>query len=373
MSRLRIVVTGGDGFVGRNLRVRLHELGHDSVASLGRDVAIEERRSAIASADIVYHLAGVNRPKDVTEFDTGNRGVTVELCDELRRTGRPVPLVFTSSVQAELDNPYGVSKRAAELEVERYGADTGARVHVLRLTNVFGKWCRPDYNSAVATFCHNIARGLPITVRDPSAPLRLVYVDDVVDTLIDLLPPGGITDHAAEVRPVYSTTVGEVAASIRAFAESRNTRVTPRVGTGFTRALYATYLSYLPADAFSYSLIKHADARGVFAEMLKTPDCGQFSFFTAHPGITRGGHYHHTKNEKFLVVKGQARFRFRQIVTGDVHEIVVSDAAAQVVETVPGWAHDITNIGDEELVVMLWANEIFDPEKPDTVTAAVAG
>ena len=370
---MRIVVTGGDGFLGRNLRVRLQELGWDSVVSLGRDATADERRSALRSADFVYHLAGVNRPNDVSEFDTGNRGLTDTVCDELRAASRPIPLVYTSSVQAELDNPYGKSKRAAELVVERYAVDTGARVHLLRLTNVFGKWCRPNYNSAVATFCHNIARGLPIIVNDASAPLRLVYVDDVVDVLIALLPSGDTRDHEVEVRPIYSTTVGEVAESLRTFAESRESRLTPRVGTGFTRALYATYLSYLAPDAFAYALKRHSDPRGVFAEMLKTPDCGQFSFFTAHPGVTRGGHYHHTKSEKFLVVKGRARFRFRQVVTGETHEMVVSGDQAHVVETVPGWAHDITNVGDEELVVMLWANEIFDPAKPDTVAAPVRG
>ena len=370
---MRIVVTGGNGFVGRNLRVRLHELGYHAVVSIGRDASAEERRVALESADFVYHLAGVNRPKDVSEFDAGNRGLTELLCDELRRTDRQIPLAYTSSAQAALDNPYGLSKRAAELVVERYAADTGARVHVLRLTNVFGKWCRPNYNSAVATFCYNIARGLPISVNNASAPLRLVYVDDVVDTLIRLLLPEGPTDREADVQPIYVTTVGEVAESLRGFAQSRDTRLTPRVGTGFTRALYATYLSYLAPEAFSYALTRHADPRGVFAEMLKTPDCGQFSFFTAHAGVTRGGHYHHTKSEKFLVVKGRARFGFRQVVTGELHEILVSGDEARVVERVPGWVHDITNVGDDELVVMLWANEIFDPAKPDTVAAPVSG
>ena len=367
---MRIVVTGGEGFIGRNLRVRLQELGHDQVVSIEQGATDAELRSALATADFVFHLAGVNRPKDVGEFDTGNRGFTATLCEALTATGRRTPLAYTSSTQAMLDNPYGASKRAGELEVEHYAAATGAPVYVVRLPNVFGKWCRPNYNSAVATFCHNIARGLPITVNDPAAPLRLVYIDDVVVAMVGLLreaPAAG----CVEVTPVYDSTVGEVAIMLREFAASRDTRLMPRVGTGFTRALYATYVSYLPPAAFAYSLTRHADPRGVFAEMLKTPDCGQFSFFTAHPGVTRGGHYHHTKNEKFLVVQGRGRFGFRHIVTGETHEIIVSSEESRVVDTVPGWAHDVTNIGDGEMVVMLWANELFDPGAPDTIAAQV--
>jgi UDP-2-acetamido-2,6-beta-L-arabino-hexul-4-ose reductase len=370
---MRIVVTGGDGFIGRNLRVHLKELGYHDVVSIQRETIPDELQAALATADFVFHLAGVNRPLNVSEFDQGNRGFTASLCNALRATGRKVPMAYTSSAQALFKNPYGASKRAGEVEVERYAADTGADVYLFRLTNVFGKWCRPNYNSAVATFCHNIARGIPITVSDPSSPLRLVYVDNVVEVMIRLVRQRDIPTGVVEVEPVYDTTVGEVATMIREFAASRDTRLTPRVGTGFTRALYATYVSYLAPDAFSYSLTRHADPRGVFAEMLKTPDCGQFSFFTAHPGITRGGHYHHTKSEKFLVVEGRARFGFRHIVTGEEHEIVVSGDESLVVETVPGWAHDVTNVGDGTMVVMLWTNEIFDPRNPDTIPAPVLG
>ena len=370
---MQIVVTGGDGFIGRNLRVHLQEFGYQDMTSIGRETSAEELRSVLSTANFVFHLAGVNRPQKTSEFDRDNRGFTATVCDALRATGRKVPVAYTSSTQALLDNPYGASKRAGELEVERYAVDTGAAVYVFRLANVFGKWCRPNYNSAVSTFCHNIARGIPITVNDASAPLRLVYVDDVVDVMIRLVRQSDKPTGAVEVEPVYDTTVGEVATLLREFAASRDTRVTPRVGSGFTRVLYATYVSYLPPDAFAYSLTRHTDSRGVFAEVLKTCDSGQFSFFTAPPGITRGGHYHHTKSEKFLVVKGRARFGFRHIVTGEVHEIIVSGDESRVVETVPGWAHDVTNIGDDEMVVMLWANEIFDPQKPDTNPAPVFG
>lgn len=366
---MHIIVTGGAGFVGRNLRLRLHESGYASVTRLERDTPASEVAAALASADFVFHLAGVNRPPDVAEFDSGNRLATAELCAALRAGGRRAPVAFSSSIQAERDTPYGTSKRAAEAEIERYAAETGAPAFVYRLPNVFGKWCRPDYNSAVATFCHNIARGQPIQVHDAAAPLRLVYIDDVVESMIGLLetpPPRG---GRVEVAPVYETSVGEVERLLREYADGRVTLRTSRVGVGFERALYATYVSYLSPTDFSYALRRHADARGVFAEVLRTPDCGQFSFFTAHPGITRGGHYHHTKTEKFLVLQGRARFGFRHVETGETLELAVSGDESRVVETVPGWAHDVTNVGEEELIVMLWANEPFDPQRPDTIAA----
>jgi UDP-2-acetamido-2,6-beta-L-arabino-hexul-4-ose reductase len=369
---MRIVVTGGRGFIGRNLRLHLQELGYHDVSSVGREANPAALHAALAGADFVFHLAGVNRPPDVSEFDSGNRGFTATVCAALRATGRSIPIVYASSTQASLENPYGISKRAAELEVERYGVATGASVYVLRLPNVFGKWCRPNYNSVVATFCHNIARGLPITISDPAAPLHLVHIDDVVAAMIRAVDDRGAPGAGPiAVAPVYHITLGELAASLHAFAASRETCITPPVGTGFVRALYGTYVSYITPECFTYPLVRHADPRGVFAEVLKTPDCGQFSFFTAHPGVTRGGHYHHTKTEKFLVVKGRARFGFRHVIFGDVLEIIVSDEESRVVETVPGWAHDITNIGDDEMVVMLWANEIFDPQRPDTIAARV--
>ena len=369
---MRIVVTGGDGFIGRNLRVRLQELGHQNVASYDKGATDAELHAGLAEADFVFHLAGVNRPKDAADFAEGNATLTAAVCATLRATGRRIPLVYTSSTQAELDNAYGRSKRAGEQEVERYGAESSSPAVVLRLTNVFGKWSRPNYNSAVATFCHNIARGLPITVNDPNAPLRLVYIDDVVAAMTRLLNMPDMPTGVVDVGPVYATTVGDVAALLAEFAASRETLMMPRVGTGLTRALHATYVSFLPPDKFAYPLRRHADPRGVFVEMLRTPDCGQFSFFTAAPGITRGEHYHHSKTEKFLVMKGTARFGFRHIVTGERYDLTVGGDESRVVETVPGWAHNVTNVGDDELVVMLWANEIFDPARPDTIASTVS-
>ena len=368
---MRIVVTGADGFIGRNLRVRLAEQGYADVLGVTRSTSAAALRDTLANADFVFHLAGVNRPSDVAEFATGNAGFTEVLCGELAAAGRTAPVVFASSIQAELDNPYGRSKREAEEALLRHGRATGAPVHVFRLPNVFGKWCRPNYNSAVATFCHNIARGLSIAVNDPAASLRLIHVDDALEAMIGLLEMPGAKSGFAEARPVYATTVGEVAQLLHQFAASRESLLTPPVGTGLVRALYSTYVSYLPPDSFDYALPRHGDARGVFVEMLKTPDCGQFSYFTAHPGVTRGEHYHHAKTEKFLVIRGTARFGFRHIVTNEEFELVTRGEAPRVVETVPGWTHNITNIGDDELIVMLWANEIFDRQKPDTIAMKV--
>ena len=368
-----VLITGAGGFLGRNLQLHLAERKDIVVRCFTRANSVAELPVLLEDVDFVFHLAGVNRPRYPKEFATGNTGLTEALCAAAERRaqagGGAVPVVYTSSRQAALDNPYGASKLAAEAALSAYASRAGAAVHVFRLTNVFGKWCRPNYNSAVATFCHNTARGLPIQINNPDASLTLVFVDDVVRSFIALLDGADAALDAegfASVTPQYSTTVGEVARLIQSFRDSRRTLATERVGSGFARALYSTYLSYLPPEFFVYAVPQYSDARGVFVEMLKTPDCGQFSFFTAHPGVTRGGHYHHTKTEKFLVVRGKGRFKFRHMQTGEVHEIVTSGIKPEIVETVPGWTHDITNIGTEEMVVILWANEVFDHDRPDT-------
>ena len=367
----RVAVTGAAGFVGQNLRLRLEERGIGDVLPVTRATTDDERRQALTSADIVVHLAGVNRPEDPREFAIGNADLTTSFCEILRASGRAIPVIFASSIQAELDNPYGRSKIAAEKALLQYGSASGAGIAILRLPNVFGKWCRPNYNSAVATFCHNIARGLPIAVSHADAPLTLVHIDSVIDAILALISEGVPAHGLVGVSPVYETTVGTLADTLRAFAASRESLEMARVGTGYLRALYSTYVSYLPPEAFAYSIRRHEDHRGVFAEMLRTADSGQFSFFSAHPGITRGGHYHHTKTEKFLVVRGSARFGFRHIITGEEREINVDAAETRIVETVPGWAHNITNVGADEMYVLLWANEAFDASAPDTIAARV--
>ena len=371
----RILVTGANGFIGKNLVVRLNERTNITVSTFvrGDDTALLPQ--LVSQADAIVHLAGENRPADQAAFQLVNSGLTSVLCNAIKQvlqsTGRHIPLVLASSTQARRDNPYGRSKLAAEAAVNSLANDTSNPCVIFRLPSVFGKWCKPNYNSVVATFCHNIAREVPIQINDSAASLRLVYVDDVVAALLTALEAPATGCVYAEVKPEYTTTLGELANQIRAFGDCRSTLMTEPVGTGFVRALYATYVSYLPNEKFSYQVIQHVDPRGVFVEMLKTPECGQFSYFTAHPGVTRGGHYHHTKTEKFLVIKGDALFRFRHLLTNELVELRTTGDSPKVVDTIPGWAHDITNVGDVEMVVMLWANENFDREKPDTVASKV--
>ncbi|OWY27289.1 UDP-2-acetamido-2,6-beta-L-arabino-hexul-4-ose reductase [Herbaspirillum robiniae] len=375
---MKVLITGANGFIGRNLQLYLRERKDVEVICCTRDQQQAPLEALLEGVDFVFHLAGINRPQDPAEFTAGNVDFTRALCQAVATatgaTGRRIPVLFASSSQAALENAYGKSKRAAEEAIIAAGHDPLVPVHVFRLPNVFGKWCRPNYNSVVATFCHNIARQLPIQVNDAQAPLTLVYIDDVIRRFVELMDGAAQQSDAAgfeTVQPQYVTTVGELARQIEAFRDSRSSLVSERVGTGLLRALYATYVSYLPVEDFSYSVPQYADRRGVFVEMLKTPDCGQFSFFTAYPGVTRGGHYHHSKTEKFLVIKGQAVFRFRHMQTGATHELQTCGETPRIVETVPGWTHDITNSGSEELVVMLWANEIFDRARPDTYDCPV--
>jgi len=375
LSNCRVLVTGANGFIGKNLVVRLNELSNVSVTTFVRGDDAARLPQLVAQADAVVHLAGENRPADDAAFAQVNTGLTSALCGAIQQefgtTGRHVSLVLASSTQAERDNPYGRSKLAAEDAVQALAKETGNPCVIFRLPGVFGKWCKPNYNSVVATFCHNIARDIPIQINDPTTSLRLVYVDDVVTALLEALEAPALACVQAKVEPEYTTTLGELANQIRAFEDCRSTLLTERVGTGLVRALYATYVSYLPNEKFSYQVTEHADPRGVFVEMLKTPDSGQFSYFIAHPGITRGGHYHHTKTEKFLVIKGEALFRFRHLLTNELVELRTSGGTPQVVDTIPGWTHDITNVGSDEMVVMLWANENFDRKKPDTVASKV--
>lgn len=370
---MRVLITGANGFVGRNLQLRLRERREVQVVCFTHGQSVEQLTELLRGVDFVFHLAGVNRPQDPKEFAIGNTDFTRLLCQVVagtaRSEGKPIPVLYTSSTQAVQDNSYGRSKREAEEVLAAAGRDSLVPVHVFRLPNVFGKWCQPNYNSAVATFCHNIARDLPIQIHDPQAVLTLVYIDDVIERFIQLMDGAesmADTDGFESVQPQYVTTVGELARLIQTFRDSRASLLTDRVGIGLVRALYATYVSYLPVEAFTYDVPQYADHRGVFVEMLRTPDCGQFSFFTAHPGVTRGGHYHHSKTEKFLVIKGRALFRFRHMQTGQMHELCTTGNKPQIVETVPGWTHDITNIGSEDMVVMLWANENFDRARPDT-------
>lgn len=368
---MKVLVTGANGFVALNLIAHLKERKDVEILQFTRDDSPEILPELVGKVDFVFHLAGVNRPQNPEEFKSGNTDLTLALCRAIAASGRSVPILYTSSIQAEVDNPYGISKRAAEEALIALQLEHGIPVHLFRLPNVFGKWARPNYNSAVATFCHNIARDLPIQINDRQAQLTLVYIDDVVAQFIAIMEGKQAGKSLTIVEPEYHTSVGEVADQLYAFKESRGSIITEPVGTGLVRALYSTYLSYLPVERFTYEVPKYGDPRGVFVEMLKTKDSGQFSYFTAHPGITRGGHYHHSKTEKFLVIRGDACFRFRHIVSGEFYEVFTSGDKPEIVETVPGWTHDVTNVGEGEMIVMLWANEIFDREQPDTYALPV--
>jgi UDP-2-acetamido-2,6-beta-L-arabino-hexul-4-ose reductase len=365
----RVAITGADGFVGRNLTVRLGELGN-VVLPLTRASRADDWHRAIAGADAVVHLAGANRPADPADFMAINAGTAELLAASVIAAKRAIPVIYASSAKALDDTDYGRSKRAGEDRLLTLTEQTGSPVYVFRLPNVFGKWARPNYNSAIATFCHNIAREMPIRIDDPAAPLSLVYVDDAVQAFLDVLD-GKMSTGFVAASPIYSTTLGAVVDILRGFRSDRDDNLIDQVGTGLTRALYATYVAALPPSAFSYPIVSHQDPRGAFSEMLKTRTSGQFSYFTAHPGVTRGGHYHHTKTEKFLIVHGDALFRFRHIVSGETHEIRTSGSEPVIVETVPGWTHDVTNVGENMMISVLWANEIFDRDRPDTVAAKV--
>ena len=367
---MKVLITGANGFVGKNLTLHLQEQGVE-IVKFTHDMPTSNLTNLLEGVGFVFHLAGVNRPKEVSQFSLDNKVFTENLCEAVRKCHRAIPVLYSSSIQTEIDNHYGVSKLAAEDALKVLERDTGSPVYLYRLPNVFGKWSRPNYNSVVATFCHNIANDFPIQINDSASLIRLVYIDDVVENFLRLLQELPVGVVWPEVSPVYTITVGELANQIKSFKASRASMVLETVGAGLTRALYSTYLSFLGPDQFSYTVPAHTDPRGRFVEMLKTKDSGQFSFFTAHPGVVRGGHYHHTKNEKFLVIQGKARFGFHNVVTGEIYELFTDGENPEVVETVPGWSHDIKNIGDNEMIVMLWANEIFDRQHPDTITHKV--
>ena len=384
---MNILVTGAKGFIGRNLIETLHNIrdGKDKSFGLDTDITVFEydvdTDPALLdlyckNADFVFNLAGVNRPQDPKEFMEGNFGFATVLLDTLKKYNNTCPIMISSSIQAELNNPYGESKKAGEDLVFAYGKETGAKVYVYRFTNVFGKWCRPNYNSAIATFCHNIARDLPIQVNDPSVNMRLVYIDDVVAELIAALKGSANIDEQGYcfVPVEHKTTLGEIVDMIYFFRKSRETKLVPDMTEGsLSKKLYATYLSYLPEDAFSYPLKMNIDDRGSFTEILRTEDRGQFSVNISKPGITKGEHWHNTKNEKFVVVSGKALIQFRKAgldpETGKPYPVLnyhVSGDKIEVVDIPIGYTHNIINEGDTDLVTFMWCSECFDPEKPDT-------
>lgn len=364
---MKILVTGAKGFIGKNLVSELRNRNYTNIFEYSKETDPSLLDEYCKEADFVFHLAGVNRPKDQSEFMDGNFGFTATLLATLKEYKNTCPVMISSSIQAELNNPYGKSKKAGEELLFEYSKETGAKVFVYRYPNVFGKWCRPNYNSAVATFCHNIAHELSITVNDPSVVMNLVYIDDVVEELINALNGNeNSRGHFCEVPVIYTITLGEIIDMIYSFKKSREECSIPDMSDAFTKKLYSTYLSYLPEDQFSYALKMNVDQRGSFTEFIKTPDRGQVSVNISKPGITKGNHWHHTKNEKFLVVSGKGVIRFRKIGLDEVIEYYVSGDKMEVVDIPTGYTHNIENLGDTDMVTIMWANEHFNPEKPDT-------
>ena len=383
---MNILVTGAKGFVGKNLLSQLRNIrdGKAKNYTVGPDLTLyeydldstpEELDAYCRDADFVFNLAGVNRPQDSAEFMKGNFGFASTLLDTLKKHANTCPVMISSSIQADLDNPYGESKRAGERLLFDYSKETGANVFVYRFPNLFGKWCRPNYNSVVATFCNNIANDLPITVNDPAVELHLVYIDDLVDELIGALT--GDEHRMGDfcyVPTTHKVTLGEIVELLHSFRKMPETLDVPDMTKdGFTKKLYATYLSYLPADRFAYDLKMNADARGSFTEIIRSADRGQFSVNISKPGITKGQHWHHTKNEKFVVVHGHGLIQLRKVGTDEnnqpypVVNYEVSGDKIRVVEMIPGYTHNIVNLSDtEELVTFMWCSECFDPANPDT-------
>lgn len=366
---MKVLVTGAKGFVGKNLIANLSLDENYEIFEYDIDTDPGLLDKYTKECEFVFHLAGVNRPKDEEEFMKGNFGFTSTLLDKLKENGNKAPVLITSSIQAALDNPYGISKKAGEDLIFSYGKENGVEVFIYRMPNVFGKWCRPNYNSAVATFCHNIARGLPITVNDPNHQMSLVYIDDVVAE-ITRASKGRANknkeDNLCYIEPVYSITLGKIVELLEKYKASSKTLDVPSNEHPIERALFATYLSYLPEEEMVYDLKMNVDQRGSFTEIIRTMNCGQFSVNVAKPGITKGNHWHNTKNEKFLVVSGEGIIRLRKIDEDKTYEFRVCGEKLQVVSMLPGYTHNIENVGTDDLVTFMWCNECFDPENPDT-------
>lgn len=364
---MKILVTGAKGFVGKNLVAQLKNKGYQDIFEFDQDTDKSLLDDYTRECEFVFHLAGVNRPKDEKEFMEGNFGFTSELLDLLKKHNNKAPVLITSSIQAEKDNPYGKSKKAGEDLIFAYSKETGARAFVYRLFNLFGKWSRPNYNTVVATFCYNIARDLEIQINNPDADLTLCYIDDVVEEFIRALE-GNPTqrDGYCFVPVLYDIKLGQLAEKINSFKKSRADLSLPYMEDELTKKLYSTYLSFLPEDKFSYELKMNIDNRGSFTEFIRTPERGQVSVNVSKPGITKGNHWHHTKNEKFLVVSGEGLIRFRKIGSKEIIEYRVSGDKLEVVDIPTGYTHSIVNVGESDLVTIMWANECFDKDKPDT-------
>jgi UDP-2-acetamido-2,6-beta-L-arabino-hexul-4-ose reductase len=363
---MKVLVTGSNGFIGKNLIERLSRVENVEVFKFDKNNTTDDLENYIEKTDFIFHLAGINRPENIEEFYEGNSGLTERIISIVEKLDRAISILISSSTQAEFDNDYGKSKLGSEEALRSYAQKTGASIFIYRLPNVFGKWCKPNYNSVVATWCYNITHDIPLQINDKNTLLTLVYIDDVVESFVSHLNDKS-SNLECHIGTTYQKNLGKIASLLEEFKESRTSLIVPKVGNGFEKALYGTYLSYLPTDKFSYELKGHSDQRGTFYEILKTLDSGQFSISTTKPGdIVRGNHYHNTKNEKFLLVKGEAIIELRDINSDEVIEYKVSDEKMEIVEMIPGYTHNIMNISNEEMILLIWANEAYNHDKPDT-------
>lgn len=364
------LVTGSEGFIGKNLIVRLQELDNVVIKSFDREDNIETLKKYLQESDFIFHLAGVNRPKNIEEFEKVNVGLTKTLIKLLEEMNKKIPIVITSSIQAELDNPYGKSKKRAEDELIKYTKRNSVPVYIYRLPNVFGKWSKPNYNSVVSTFCYNISHNLDITISNPAKELELVYIDDVIDEFVSLLnrEVGDFHKHYYNTKRTFKVTLGELADKIYQIKDMRRTLIVPDLSDDFMKSLHATYLTYLDENDFSYKMDSKEDNRGSFIELLKSNSFGQVSVSRSGKGVIRGNHYHNTKNEKFCVIRGKAVIKLRNILDDKIISYYVSDKKIEIIDIPPGYTHSIENLtdGDGEMILLIWANEIFDSENPDT-------
>lgn len=372
-----ILVTGSKGFVGKNLIVSLKQIDNYKIIEIDSSSSETDLKLAINDADFIVHLAGVNRPKEISEFYSGNNGLTKKIVDYLIESNKKTPILITSSIHAESNTDYGISKKKSEDILIEYSKKYGSNIYIYRLPNLFGKWCKPNYNSVIATFCHNIANDLEVWIKDPDIELELVYIDNLINSILECIENDDIksnnliysrklNDNFYEVNTKYNKTLGSIVDSINMFKSMRETLILPDLSDGFNKALYSTYLTYLDKNKFSYNLIKNKDDRGWLAELIKSKSFGQIFISKTKPGITRGNHWHHTKTEKFLVVQGDAVVRFRRVDENDVIEYLVNGESPEVIDIPPGYTHSIENIGKDDVITLFWSNEIFDVENPDT-------
>jgi len=370
MKTKNVLVTGSEGFIGKNLITRLQELDSVVIKSFDKEDNIETLKKYLQESDFIFHLAGVNRPEKVEEFKKVNAGLTKDIINLLEEIGKKIPVVITSSIQADLDNPYGKSKKMAEDELIKYSKRNNVPVYIFRLPNVFGKWSRPNYNSVVSTFCYNISHNLDITISDPKRELELVYINAVISEFVSLLAKKerNVGKYFYNIKRVFKISVGKLAEKIYQIRDIRKTLIVPDLSDDFMKLLHATYLSYIDEDDFSHEMDSKEDNRGSFIELIKSNSFGQLSVSMSRKGIVRGNHYHNTKNEKFCVIKGKAVIKLRNILDDKIIPYYVSDKKIEVVDIPPGYTHSIENIteGDGEMILLIWVNEIFDPENPDT-------